>query len=67
MPQELLLSHRSICVIRTNKMQFILLIYLKNHRLHVSNRLTIHHQEIFYCICRLSYILAASTIRADAR
>ena len=67
MPQELLHIYRSICIIRTNKIQFILLIYFKNHPLHVSNRLTIHHQEVFYCICRLWYILAASTIRSDVR
>jgi len=28
-------------------MHFFLLIYFNNHPLHVSNRLTIHHQEIF--------------------
>jgi len=33
-------------VIRTNKMHFSLLIYFNNHPLHVSNRLTIHHQEV---------------------
>jgi hypothetical protein len=40
-----------ICVIKTNKMHFSLLIYFNNHPLHVSNRITIHLQEVFYCIC----------------
>ena len=36
-----------VCVIRTNKMYFFsLLIYFNNLPLHVSNRLTIHHQEV---------------------
>ena len=34
-----------ICVIRTNKMYFSLLIYFSNYPLHVLNRLTIQHQE----------------------
>jgi hypothetical protein len=42
-----------ICVIRTNKMHIFLLIYFNNHPLHVSSRLTIHHQELFYCICSI--------------
>jgi hypothetical protein len=29
---------------------FSFLIYSNNHPLHVSNRLTIHRQEVFYCI-----------------
>ena len=32
------------------------LIYSNNYPLHVPNRLTIHHQEAVYCICRLWYI-----------
>jgi len=46
-----------ICVIRTNKMHFFLLIYFNNHPLHVSNRLTIHHQEVFYCICSIWHLI----------
>ena len=38
-----------LCVIWTNKMHFSLLIYFNNHPLHVSNRLTILHQEVVYC------------------
>ena len=38
-------------------MHFFLLIYFNNHPLHVSNRLTIRHQEVVYCIC--------STIRVE--
>jgi len=36
-------------------MRFSLLIYFNNHLLHVSNRLTIHHQEVFYCICSICW------------
>ena len=36
-------------------MHFPLLIYLHNRPIHVSNRLTIHHQEVFYCICSIRY------------
>jgi len=32
------------------------LIYFSNHSLHVSNRLTVHHQEAVYCICRVWYL-----------
>jgi hypothetical protein len=45
-----------ICVIRTNKMHFYLLIYFNNYPLHISNRLTIHHQEAFYFICSIWYL-----------
>ena len=44
-----------ICVIKTNKIKFSLLIYFNNHPLHVSNTLTIHHQEVVYCICSIWY------------
>ena len=40
----------TLCVIRTNKMHYFLLIYFSNHPLPVSNRLTIHHQKVVYCI-----------------
>ena len=40
------LSYILICVIRTNKLHFSLLIYFNNHPLHVLNRVTIHHQEV---------------------
>jgi hypothetical protein len=56
-----------ICVIRTNKMHFFLFIYFSNHPVHVSNRLTVHRQEVFYCICSIWYlsliVLAASQRR----
>jgi hypothetical protein len=39
-----------ICTVRTNKICFSLSIYFNNHALDVSKRLTIHHQEVFYCI-----------------
>jgi hypothetical protein len=56
------------CVIRTSKTHFFL-IYFSNYPLHVSNRLTIHHQEAVYCICSICFFfmhlrwLAASKIR----
>jgi hypothetical protein len=37
-------------------MHFSLLIYFNNHPLHVSNRLTIHHQEAVYCIYSIRYL-----------
>jgi hypothetical protein len=30
-------------------MHFSLLIYVSNYPLHVSNRLTVHHQVVVYC------------------
>jgi len=35
---------------------FFLSIYFNNHPLHVSNRLTILHQEVFYCVCSIWYL-----------
>jgi len=32
-------------------MHFYVLIYFSNNPLRVPNRLTVHHQEVFYCIC----------------
>jgi len=34
-------------------MNFFLLIYFNDHPLRVWNRLTVHHQEVFYCICSI--------------
>jgi hypothetical protein len=51
-----------ICVKRPNKMHFFLLMYFNDYPLHVSNRLTIHHQEVVYCICSMCYL---SYITAD--
>ena len=48
--------YRRICVIRSNKVNFFLLIYFNNHPLRVSNRLTIHHQGVFYCIWSIWYL-----------
>jgi len=46
-----------VCVIRSNKMHFFsLLIYFSNHPLHVSNLLTVHHQEVVYCTCSIWYL-----------
>ena len=36
-------------------MNFFLLIFFSNHPLRVSNRLTIHHQELVYCRCSIRY------------
>jgi hypothetical protein len=46
-----------ICLIKTNKMHFSLLIYFNNHLRYVSNRLSIHHQEVFYytILCSIRY------------
>jgi len=38
-------------------MHFSLLICFNNRPLRVSNRLTIHHQEVFYCICSIWHLL----------
>jgi len=40
----------------TDKLHYSLLLYVNNHPLHVSNRLTTHHQEVFYCICSIWYL-----------
>ena len=45
-----------VCVIGTNKMQCFLLIYFTNHPLHVSNRLTILHQEEVYCMVFIMHV-----------
>jgi hypothetical protein len=42
-----------VCIIRTNKIHFFLIIYFNNHPLHVSNRLTIYHREEVYCTCNI--------------
>jgi len=47
---------RHHCVIMTDKLHFSLLVCFNNHPLHVSNRLTIHHQEVLYCICSIWYV-----------
>jgi hypothetical protein len=39
------LNPLQVCVIKTNVMHFSLLIYFSNHPLHVSNKITVHHQE----------------------
>ena len=38
---------------KENRMQFSLLIYFSNSPVHVSNALTIHHQEVLYCMCTI--------------
>jgi len=37
-------------------MHFSLLIYFINHPLNVSNKLTLRHQEVVYCICNIWYL-----------
>jgi len=37
-------------------MHFSVLIYFSNHPLHMSYRLTIHYQEVVYCLCRIWYL-----------
>ena len=37
-------------------MHFSLVIYFNNHPLHVSKRLTVHHQEVVYCIYIIWYL-----------
>jgi len=45
-------------------MHCFLLIYFNNHPLHVSNKLTICDQEVFYCICSLWYLSCIHSDRA---
>jgi hypothetical protein len=53
---EDIVNRKIICLIRTNKMNSSLLIYFINPHLHVTNRLTIRHQKVVYCICSVWYL-----------
>ena len=59
-------QHPCICVIRNNKMNFFLLIYFSNHPLHVSNILTIHLQEVVYCIRSIWYFNMHHQFHSDS-
>ena len=55
-----------ICVIRTNKMHFSLLIYFDNNPVHVSNRVTLPQLIMLFCVlfvckCVLYYCHRVST------
>jgi hypothetical protein len=42
-------ASRYICVIKTNLMQYLSLVYFVSQTLHVSGIFVVHHQEV-YCI-----------------
>jgi hypothetical protein len=57
-----------ICLRNKDQQDAIYLIYFNNHPLNASNRLTIHHQEVVYCIYSVwclscTIVLAASQRR----